>query len=285
MFDSKDLIEQYKELSKVELPPEKSGEVWAKIAQNASNNLTKSPSRNPRFRHLGALGAACVALLVAAVGVYSSRDLLHHRTQTSTSAHGQGLQFNQPVELVSDNWRLVIYKSLAKQGPYYDMQLFYAGVKPILPTLLSVSWGGSQTGAAESNPIQPGAEVRGFSMVYLPNGFANATPLKVSWNVNGHSYSEQFVLADAKTDLHVEGYHEYVGHDRQWNVTYAYETIVGNGFSYPTGTLLLNYTGGQIGNTVSITLNSHAASQPMTYTNPSGNSIRINVDPTKRGMT
>ncbi|WAH37839.1 hypothetical protein [Alicyclobacillus dauci] len=286
----RDPIETYEKFSRAEIELEKSEEIWKQIEESISSSSNSSSFLNKwRSIRWKTVGVACAALFIVG-GIFVDRpSIMVNLPPNSTNATETKLPLSGPVEVVSLNWRLVIAKSLLKAGPYYDIGIYYNGKKPILANQLTFSWEGSRTSTGQGETLQPGEFVSGFFMSPIQNGLAHVPPLKVSWVegspwVNGKDHSETLVLANAKPDLSVQNYHEYAGHGRKWTVTYAYETIVGKDFNQSRGNIVLQYSGKQIGNSVTYTISSNAGTQHMKYVNPQGNSIRLDVDPTQKGF-
>ncbi len=297
----------FSQLAEVKMTEEKSEEIWSYLERNSLNSDLSAPHRKRRFNRFGPIGAVSVALLLFIGGLSTARHRfpqLGHTSASSTtssssattasasasgSASEQASQVaNQPTllpfEVVTANWRLVVFRTLLLQGSYYDVQLYYAGKKPISLSKLNISWNGIRTQPGTASPIQPGTLVSGFIAVPFKNGFADISPFKVSWAQDGHNYSETLTLSSgAKHDLQVKNYHEYFGQDAKWSVSYAYETLVGPGLQNPYGQLVFKYNGKKIGQELFYTIESGAGTQQLKYMNPQGNVIRLNVDPTEKG--
>ncbi|QSO53613.1 hypothetical protein JZ785_07145 [Alicyclobacillus curvatus] len=275
-----DFIDRFSKLNSINLTPMEHEQVWLGVEERIQQVQPKR-RRTHRTDLLSGFVAAVAAVAIVAGGFYA---FTKHKTMNLSETYGTGLQFNQPAELVMPNWRLVIYPSLLKQGPYYEIQIFYEGQKPIPATPVTLSWAGIRASTAATS-IQPGSLVSGLSVESFSQGFAKTPPLTLSWKEGGQSRTQKFVLSEAKPDLQVQNFHEYQGHDSKWSVTYEYETIVGSGFRHPYGILEVKYDGKQMGESVSFTLDSNAGTQHMSSSssNPARDLIRLNVDPTQKG--
>lgn len=273
-------------VARKELSEELKHIIEQRIAMNSEMDLRKSGSRLKR-RNALATGAAAVAAIVIAIGAFytfagQSPAQLPQSSLAGLSSKGTGLQFNRPAEVATQNWRVVIVKSLLKTGPYYDVQVFYAGKTSFPKHGLVFDWGNYQTRGAGA-PLQTGDRVTGLEGGYYPQGF-NLAPLKIGWVENGQSKSETIPLTDAKPDMEIENYHEYQGGNQNWSMSYAYETIVGENFHEPYGELVLKSKGKQFGNNVQYTIQSSSGAATMTYSNPPSDEIRMSVDPVQKGL-
>ncbi|MFD1676133.1 hypothetical protein [Alicyclobacillus fodiniaquatilis] len=280
MSEAKDPIKLYSDLSKVEMPPDKSEEIWSKIEL-----ATQAQKGHGRFKtllkRLGPIGAACAAVIIFLIGINTIRQQSISHTTVSEGT----VKSIQPVEITSGNWALAIYKSLLKPGPYYEVSLIYIGKKTLSMTESTMLWEGSKSVSPGGPPIQPGTQESAISMLPIPNGLAKTPPLVFKWStLNSKNDKVTFTFADAKP-IQVTNIHRYAGHDSKWTVQYAYETVKGKEFSYPYGVLNLRYNGKQMPSKVSLTFDSQAGKQQknLFYNNIQENSVSIPINPELKG--
>lgn len=281
MSEAKDPIKLYADLSKVEIPLDKSEEIWNRIEQ-ATRVQRRSHGRfKSLLKRLGPVGAACAAVVIFLFGMHAIRQQSISHTTVSEGT----VKSIHPVEITSGNWALAIYKSLLKPGPYYEVSLVYIGKKPLSMTESTILWEGQKISSPEGSPIQPGTQEGGMSMVQFPNGLAKTPPLVFKWStLNGKNHKAKFTFAGAKP-IQITNIHQYAGHDSKWTVQYAYETVKGKEFSYPYGLLNLKYNGKQLPSKVSLTFDSPAGKQQKNLFNNNirENSISISINPELKG--
>lgn len=281
MSEAKDPIKLYSDLSKVEMPPDKSEEIWSKIEL-----ATQAQKGHGRFKtllkRLGPIGAACAAVIIFLIGINTIRQQSISHTTVSEGT----VKSIHPVEITSGNWALAIYKSLLKPGPYYEVSLIYIGKKPLSITETTMSWDGSKgSGYGSGNPpIQPGTQESAISMLPIPNGLAKTPPLVFSWStLDGKDGKVKFTFANTNTrPIQITNIHRYAGHDSKWTLQYAYETVKGKKFSYPYGVLSAKYNGKQVPNKVSFAFDSPAGKHQSSEAGQ-GNSIRLSINPELKG--
>lgn len=248
------------------------------------DGATGSPKHRRPLRYALFLGVV-VAVVVAGVGVVN----LWQKPGVQPSSNGstsKETKVTQPLEAVSTHWRAVIMQPLLKQGPYYNILLYYRGSKS-MPSIghVIVNWNGN-IAVSETDfngkPIQPGEQVGTIENTAFPHGIADAPPIQVNWTEQGKKYTETIPLSDAKNSIQISGQDTYSGRDAQWQVSYKYEALKGKGFSDSFAVFVLTRKGQPIGN-VDCIINSSTGAQDFSVQDSDTNTTRVDFHPAQSG--
>lgn len=248
--------------------------------------------RRPNLlRRLRPIRAACAVVLIVFGGLFALHKLTSHiganPTQTNlVDTTGTLIQNATPFSISAGDWKLVIYKSLERPGPYYDMAVFYVGKKPIYVASSTNSWGGSTSSGGNMTPLEMGDSLGEVAdVIRLPRDLAEEPPYKLSWTSStGQVYKQMFYFSQAKRNMQDVDFHQYMGHNSHWTARYAYETLKGGGISYPFGEVALSYHGRSMPKNMTITF--YAPTGDMQWDESgdfANNQILIGVDQSQTG--